>query len=476
MIPSVNITELDGAIGTLPSGTPAMAIVGVCDSGPLNTPAAFARIKDIVSTFGGGPAVEAAAHYIQLYNRPVIMVRTGNTVVGTYGSVTNGITGTSVPTTAAGPPNDDYEFVVNFPTGGTIGVAGITFTYSLDGGRTPSPVQSLGTANFFVFPNSGGSRVNFAAGTINAGDTVSFRGNAPLWNGSEIGAALGALAVSTLTWDLVQIVGAIDGTGFDAIATAMAAMPTKAWMGGVRMPNSGESEATYLSSLTGIFDAKSNTFGMLCAGAAQTVSGVSFRQYRRQSSVSICARQGSVSEEIDIAAPILGSLAGVNIRDTNGNPVEHDETVNPGLDDARFAVLRTLEGYEGVFVNNPNLFSPVGSDFQYMQHRRVMNIAKIALQIYFRKRLSQPIQVNASTGFILESEALEIEAGARSIMRSVLRAKPKASAVDFTLSRTDNLLSTKTLTGQARVTPLAYPKTINLDLGFHNPALNVVTS
>lgn len=476
MIPSVNINELDGAIGTLPSGTPAMAIVGVCDGGPLNTPAAFARIKDILATFTAGPAVEAAAHYIQLYGRPVIMVRSGNSVAGTFGTVTNGITGTSVPTTAAGPPNDDYEFTINFITGGTIGVAGITFTYSLDGGRTPSVTQALGTANFFVFPNSGGSRVNFAAGTINAGDSLSFRGNAPLWNSTEIGTALGALASSALTWDLVQIVGAIDGTGFDAIATAMAAMPTKAWMGGARMPNSGESEATYLSALTGIFGAKSNTFGMLCAGAAQTVSGISFRQYRRQSAVSICARQGSVSEEIDIASPILGSLAGVNIRDTNGNPVEHDETVNPGLDDARFTVLRTIAGFQGTFVNNPNLFSATGSDFQFMQHRRVMNIAKIALQGYFLKRLSQPIQVNATTGFILESEALEIEAGARSVLRSVLRAKPKASAVDFTLSRTDNLLSTKTLNGQARITPLAYPKTINLDLGFHNPALNVVTA
>ena len=59
-------------------------------------------------------------------------------------------------------------------------------------------------------------------------------------------------------------------------------------------------------------------------------------------------------------------------------------------------------------------------------------------------------------------------------MRSVLRTKTKASDVDFELSRTDNLLSTKTLTGQARITPLAYPKQINVDIGFFNPALQVL--
>lgn len=481
-VPSVTITELDGALGSLPDGVPALAIVGPCDSGPINTPAAFARIKDIVATFGGGPTVEAAAHYIQLYNRPVVFVRTGNSVAGTCSSIVNGITGTSVPSVNVSTSNDDYEFAIVFSTGGTIGVTGIKGIYSYDLGRTQYALD-LGTANFFIFPDSGGVRINFAAGTINAGDIVGVNGVAPNWNNTEIGTALAALGASSLDWDLVEIVGPIDGAGFDAIVTAMAAMPDKAWIGGAAtpavdlgQPTGYATEAAYKTTLDGIFTAKANTFGMLCAGAAQTVSGVTFRQYRRSTSVCIGARQGAVSEEIDIAAINLGSLQGVNIRDKNGNPIEHDELVNPGLDDSRFAVLRTFKGISGVYVNNPRLFSAVGSDFKYMQHRRVMNIAKIALDLYFQRRLSQPIQVNATTGFILESEALEIEAGAKSTLRSVLRAKPKASAVDFTLSRTDNLLSTSTLNGQARITPLAYPKQINLDLGFHNPALTIVTA
>jgi hypothetical protein len=158
--------------------------------------------------------------------------------------------------------------------------------------------------------------------------------------------------------------------------------------------------------------------------------------------------------------------------------------VNPGLDDSRFTVLRTFDGKQGVYVNNCRILSAAGSDFEFAQHRRVYNEARRTLRLYFTERLSAPVQVDAVTGFILESEALEIEAGADAAMRSVLRSKPKASGGGIDgkasrfckLSRTDNLLSTKTLTVQGAVIPLAYPKAINIDLGFKNPALQPVAA
>jgi len=47
------------------------------------------------------------------------------------------------------------------------------------------------------------------------------------------------------------------------------------------------------------------------------------------------------------------------------------------------------------------------------------------------------------------------------------------SDVSFELSRTDNLLVTNKLTGQARIVPLAYPKEIDISVGFFNPALQL---
>jgi hypothetical protein len=67
-------------------------------------------------------------------------------------------------------------------------------------------------------------------------------------------------------------------------------------------------------------------------------------------------------------------------------------------------------------------------------------------------------------------------------------AKPMASGGGFSAGngrpggdfirvlRTDNILSTKTITVQGAIVPLAYPKVINFDIGFRNPALQVVSA
>lgn len=477
--PSVNITELDGALGVLPPSAGALfAVLGASSKGPLDTPATYARTTNVVTDFGVGPLVEAAAHFIERYGRPVVLVRTGQTTVGAATAVVFTGTGTSVVTEdGSTEPLDDFEVKFEVLLGGVIGTGPITLRWSLDNGRTWSPPTSLGTANSFTVPGGVGIKVNFAAGDLDTGDVFTFRTTAPAPNAAELGTALDALRNSAVVWELAHIAAPIDATIFDTVDLKVAGMAAagkyRAWIGNVRMPNLAESEATYLSSLSTAFAAKATVHGMLCAGACKLTSSVSGRKYRRPVSFPVAARQASVSEEIDIADINLGTLVGVSVRDELGNPDEHDESVNPGLDDARFTVLRTWEGLAGVYVNNPRLLSPQGSDFEFMQHRRVMNIAHAVLRRYFTRRLSKPVRVSKSTGFILESDALEIEAGATAALRAALLARPKASDVQFTLSRTDNLLSTKTMTGEARVVPLAYPKVIELSLGFLNPALQV---
>jgi hypothetical protein len=479
--PSVTITELDGALGVLPPSAGALfALVGVSSIGTVDQPATYARVKDVVAAFGVGPLVEAAAHYIERYGRPVVLVRAASAVDGAYGTLDDdGVTGTSVvTTTAATQPLDDYEVLVRIVTGGTIGAAGITYRYSLDGGRTMSPVQALGTATTLAVAGTGVS-FSLAAGTLAAGNEWSVRTSAPNWDATTIADALDALRDSAVTWELAHVVGALAATTFDAIDpkfTGMAAVGKyRAWIGSFRMPNEGESEASYLTAFSAAFGSKASVHGMVCAGAAQITSSVSGRAYRRPAVFAIAAREASVSQEINTADVNLGALPGVSVRDSIGNPLHHDESVTPGLDDARACVLRTWDGVQGVYVNRPRLLSAEGSDYQLLPHRRVLNIAHDVLRGFFLRRLNKPVRVDATTGFILEADALEIEAGARAVLRAALLAKPKASAIQFALSRTDNLLSTKTMTGSARVVPLAYPETITLDVGFINPALAVQT-
>jgi hypothetical protein len=478
--PAVIITELDGALGVLPASAGKLyALIGVSSAGPIDTPATFARVKDVSAAYGSGPLVEAACHYIDRYGKPVILVRTGNTTVGTVGTVTSTATGTSVVTVDVTPPAtpaDDYELFLKFIAGGTVGTAGITYQTSLDGGRTLGPVTALGTATSIPIAGSGGVSFELAAGTVVAGDTHKAVATAPQWNNTELKSALDALGATAASWDLVHVVGALTAGTFqdvdDKIVGLFASGKYHGWVGHCRMPNAGESEALYLGAMSTAFADKASKHGMLCAGASRLSSAVNGRKYRRPSSYVLAARNAAVSEEVNIADVNTGALS-ASIRDVNGNPEEHDESVNPGLDDARFAVLRTWDGYQGVYCNRPRLFAPSGSDFQIMPYRRVINLCHAALRVYFIRRLNKPILVSKTTGFILESEALEIEAGALAIMRGELLVKPKASECQFTLARNDNVLSNKTLNGEARIIPLAYPEWIYLSVGYVNPALQV---
>jgi len=482
MLPSVQINELDGALGVLPSGASYFAIVGVSDSGPIATPAAFSRTQDVISNFGGGPLVEAACYYITAYDQPVLLTRATASVAATETAiVVTGITGTSAVTVGGDTTaNDDYEVVLKIVTGGTVGTTGITYQTSLDGGRSFSAVTALGVATSIVIPGSGGIGFALGTGTLVAGDTASYRTTAPTWASGDLTTALAALKVSTTPFDVVSIVGPIDATSFAAIGTSFAGMPEKAWIGHTRIPTIGESEPAYKTALDGIFGSLSSTVGMLCAASAKISSAVSGRSYKRPISFAVAPLAATVSAEIDISAIDVGNLPGVLIKDSNGNPDEHDEAVNPGLDDSRFTVLRTWDGEQGVYTCNPRVFSPSGSDFQYFQHRRVINLLKRTTRIFFQRRLSKPIKVDTKTGFILESEAVAIEAAANAAIRAAIMAKPMASGGAFgpfsfvKINRTTNLLSGADLLIQEGLIPLFYPKKIIVNTGFANPSVQPV--
>jgi hypothetical protein len=427
--------------------------------------------------------VEAAARHIQTTGRPCVVVRC-TAAAGSIGAVTkvNNLTtaGTSTVTVdGAETPVDDFEVYVKCTLGGTIGTGPITIQTSLDGGRTLSAPISLGTAATYTFPDSVGVKLNFAAGTFVAGDVITCLAVAPAPSTANITSALTALQQTQAAWSLCEFATPIGTADFDVIETAFAAMFTakkfKAWIGNIRMPTLAESESAYLAAQSG-FAAKSTKCGELCAGSCELPSAVSGRLYRRPISFHVASKEASVAEHIDIADVLLGAAVGVSITDANGNPKHHDESVNPGLDDARFTTFRTWEGRSGVYVNRPRIFSSAGSDYDIMPKRRVMNLARATTRTYLEERLNKPVQVNETTGFILEEEALEIESGGRARLAAVLGPAPKASGWQMVLARTDNLISTKTLTVTTRVIPLAYPEFIEESIGFLNPALQTVAA
>lgn len=481
------MTELDGALGIQDVAAGELqAIMGDADTGPFATPAAFGSIDAVKATFASAgkfsPLVEAAARSIELHGKPVVLVRTARTTLGTTSDlVTTGVTGTCTPTVDSSVhPTDDAEVGILVTTGGTVGTAGITYKWTRDGFRTLSVETALGTALTITVPGIGVKFNVGSATTLIAGDKFSVIAHAPQPSAADIGAALDALIASKQPWEYVTIL--CDGTGTiqDTIETKMSGAHAKGkhhWAQlAFRMPNVGESDASYQTAAATSFSSHTSVNVDRYAGAAKVLSSISFEQRRRHAIFAVADLYATVGKGKDLAKLEFGPLEGTQIRDSNGNLDEHDEFEEPGLDALKFSTLRTWHNRDGVFLNNPRLACPDGSDFVLVQYRRVMNVARTVLQAYLEERTSQDILVNASTGFILESEAREIESGANVALETALLAEPMASSVKFTLSRTDNLLSTQTLTYQCRIVPLGYAKTISGTIGFNNPAIRAVAA
>lgn len=480
-LPRARTTELDGGMGIRPpsSGMP-MAVLGQCAAGDLNVPASYARDKDIAADFTGGRAAEAGAYGLRQYGlASVLMVRAATTgVAHDYGDVDlDDFDGTSVVTfDETVVPSDDWDVIVKFPTGGTIGVDGIQLQWSLDGKSNDpsfSPLTNLGTADFFVIPGSGGVKLEFAPGTVIAGDVVRCSMAAENWDDTELGTALDALALSALPWEFVQICGDLDASSAAVVSawlTALHAAGKHKWaIGHFRYPTPGESEAAYATAFNAAFSGIGESSLVVAAGAEKVLSAIARRTYRRPPSLSAAALAASVSEEVDLAAIEGGRLKGVTLRDARGNPDAgfHDEAAYPGLDDLRALTLRTWDDETGVYVGNPRLLSAAGSDYDFLQKRRLMNLARTYVNWYFRRRLSKPLLVNKKTGFVAERELLGMEATVNKGLERLLMAKPKVSSVRVVLSRNDAvLLPPYPLTGQLRMVGLAYPKDINIEAGW----------
>ncbi|WP_437285658.1 DUF2586 family protein [Sorangium sp. So ce406] len=462
--PSIEIEVLDNQLGIRAPADAVLAIVATAAGGPLYTPTPTTRTKDLIDTFIGGPLVEAGAYAIERFGLTVLPVRTDASVAGGFGPLVQDLGGTSVATIDnTTEPTDELEVLIRFLAGGTVGTDGITYQYSLDGWRTSSTPRALGTATSIALPEAGNMRVNLGAGTVGARGQLSFPTTAPCWNAAELAEGIAALRHTRARWTALEVYGDLDSVALSALDAGLEAMHAagrnRRAIGHARKPSAGENPAAYLAALSAAFGESSSRRVAVCAGYAKIDSSVSRRRYRRPPSLAVAPLAASVSEEIDLAELAYGPLPGVFIRDANGNPDEHDETVFPGLDDARFLTLRSWENRAGVWVNNPRLFSPVGSDFLYLQYGRVIDLACDIARTELEPILSRGVEVmRDGSGRIDPEVATSIEGQLNARLGNAIVAKRKGTSVTFTLSRTDDVLRTGFIGWQVRVLPLAYIK------------------
>jgi hypothetical protein len=482
MLPQVTIQKnVFSTVGAPPSQVGILAIIASSSTGTLNLPGGYARTDLAVSAYGYGPLTDYAAYVISVANNPVVLQKANATYPGTYGAITTSMTGSSAITAGSSTPYDHYNIGVNIVNGGTIGVAGITYTYTTDGYNLTSGVQALGTANTLTIPNTGVT-FNLGAGTLYANDSWVCYTERPFPNDSDVLTSLTALSLSRAPWEIALVDSSMTTRTVGLIDTFLAGLEAKGIFKAVLLntrfkleplPNT-ESEAAYLAAMTTLV--QNQTSIRICVGAdgGHVPSLITAWNLKRPTSLLVAARAMSTTMGVDPAYVALGPLNGVQIANSLGNPFDHDEDLYPNLDNIRLMSLRSFApgGPQGVYVTNANTIQPTGGAWPYLQFIRIGNQAATIAWFILATQLSRGVRKNPkadpTTGavYIFEPDASTIESLVNNAY--IQPFKGQVNAIQFSLSRTDNLaVVPASLTGLISIVALAYIKGFSIQLQYN---------
>jgi hypothetical protein len=493
----VNLTILDDQLGqSVPGAGPTIVVIG-CSSG--STVASFVPYtSNNPSTFstnsGYGPGPRLAAFMANLTGNPVEFVKVPTVTTGVAGTVYAATGNTSATVmTITGNPNDDYYLVAKCTLAGTIGTGPVQVSVSIDGGATFPYITNMGTATTITTGSAlttyTGLTLSFTAASMVLNDSFYSVCAAPLWNDAGVQSALTACAALKFqAFQDVMVSGlstASDATAFDGYMTTLAntnkrfarllcATRDITWGG-----CSTETEAAWMTSIENAYANVSSLRVGVCAGHYRFIDPFTQSQLRSSLLYGAASRDADVAIQIDLGQVSSGALQNLVLptsADTfaNGQFVYHDEDANPGLNAARFLAAWQIVGLPGVYIMNPNLMCPPGSDFNWLQHGHVIDSACTIAYAYFINLLSSAVRVSAKTGYILPQDRARIQGGCQIQLNNNLVDPGAVSAATVIVSGTDNILSTATLTVSIQVVPLGYLKSINVTIAFLNPALVAV--
>jgi hypothetical protein len=387
-------------------------------------------------------------------------------LIATDGSVTLTGSGPAASNvTHSDSPIDAYSVLLTITTAGGLG-AGV-FTYSVDGGNSTSGQIAIPSgAGKYAIPGTG--VVATFSGTFTAGDTYAWTTTAAGYSTTDLTNAFTALLAAAPEWGFVHVVG----TWANAAAAASAAAIVDTQMttaegqfrfafGLVECPTS-ESDSTVASAFASF---QSRRTGVV-AGDIGHVSSVTGRILRRNAAWAVATHIANIQPGEDPA--FVGSTTPI----VHVASLYRDEQKTPFLDAQRFITMRTFPGRPGYFITNGNLMAPPGSDFNYVQRRRVMDAAcRIARQGEL-PYLNGSVRINPADGTIDERDAQSFEATVNSKLKAGVVSTGDASASSVVVNRAANILSTSTLPVTVRITPLGYMKFISTNIGFQNPSLS----
>lgn len=489
-LPGTTLSVLDGGLGITSPATNRAHVVGVFESGTANVPTLIGNQRQLKDNFGtNGPGNDTVGRILDIAGGPVLVTRVTASVAATYGQATmlsslgpgaDNAIGTVVATSA---PKNDFAIVVNIIVGGARTLT--TFQYSLDGGKTFSPTIAAAAT---VALGSSGVTLEFGVGTVAAyvaGAQYTGTSKAPHYAAGDLTTAFNAIDLTVIPFDFFVFAGepllsSTAATLFATISARLAsyATPAKDRYFGAIMGAGDGTPALVVTSFAALTDVR------IAVMQGKGRAPVSFNSVGRSlphlpALVFAAERAAGNVMSTDLAmtagAASVGALTGVV------EPSQNEFLSPAGLDDIRVGTLRTWpNNLNGVFITNVWMKGQPGTDFEYWQHRRMMDEAsKVASGVAATLSSSNAICKADGTGQLLEFSARQLEAKFQRALDNVVGSGVRGvgpvtidgstghvSDIRAQIDRTNNVLSTKTLIVTVSLVPRGYFKAISITLSY----------
>jgi Protein of unknown function (DUF2586) len=505
MAQGINIFTKDFGLGVAPPDTGNRIFIVGGTSGPFTGGVAEPITSRVPGDFrtgaGVNKATEAAALAVQTTGAAVTLfgfdaATTAATANVFQSRAAGAVMGTQLTVSFSADPPDDLSICVQFLNTGTIGTTGLEYRITLDGGQNWSPTKSLGTATTISLAPYAQNLVLTASEVIPAQCSIVAVSYAKI-GGANALAAITAAINSALPGDAIYLASnESDATVASACALVLAAETQNRNMDlitEVRDMDRLGSE-TYSTWGAAAVVSASHTVSRIwcpCPGHYPTPGAFSDSPASRRSlALHLALRYLLNAAHVDPAristgrSSVLTALPTLPIPSAANRVMKspalandpeylHDERARPIFDAVGISSASTLVDLTGFYFYNARLRSTPGSDFDLVQISRVVHKARKAVYRALTRYLHEEITIDGETGFITEQDAAAKDAEVQQQVVDSIISVGNASSVLFQFSRTDNVLSTKTINSDLNIVPRGYLKTINSTVQLVNPAIIV---
>ncbi len=469
-LPRITQTIKDGGLGLSEGDASGVCVkIGVSSAGTVNALKFFTDPDTLKAEYGSGPLVDSAVYHLQTAGGPVGVMRINSSIAGAAGSVTptRATPGDSTGTVAvAGAAYDSYDVKVEITLTGTLGTA--AFKYTLDGGDNYSDEIAIPGGGSYPIPGTNLTLTFTANGGptfFRLGDVFAFTCTAPGYSSTDVSNAHDALRTTYATslFGFVHLVGqASSSAGAATIATTVDTKMSaeevvfRYFFTIVEWPD--EADATIQASVASFTSVRV----LPVAGFVELVANGRIMKRSAGSVVASRLSQQKISRDLGRTKPDKegGPVAGVN-------KLYRDEFVTPGLDDYGFTTMRTFPGKIGSYITHGKLRAPPGSDYKFIQYRRVMDRACTLNYEKLFPHLNDDEFLTKDDGTIDEVNARALESEIRNHIKAEL-VPAHASEVIIVVSREEKIVSTQKLKTKVRIRPKGYAKFIDSEIGFEN--------